>query len=174
MTNAMGFALLVLLAGLGLTGLLTLCRSGLPSLAARWDAAILQRSGPRRLAIGLLNGPVLFLLAAALGGHSRFKFLSLLLFLVLVLLLIAGLAAELPSIGRRVLAMGKGEPSELASLLAGGAVFTASFLIPFAGWAACTVVALMTVGTSVSALFTRPARAAIPSMPEGERASEIK
>jgi hypothetical protein len=158
MTNAISFALVVLLSGLGLTGLLTLLRVGFPSLAAKWDAAGARRSGARRLAIGLLNGPVIFLLAAALGNRPPFKLLSLLLFLLLVLLLLSGLAVEIPSIGRRVLTMAKRESSELSSLLAGGAVFTASFLVPFVGWAACAIVALMAVGTSVSALFTRRSR----------------
>jgi hypothetical protein len=161
MTNAISFALVVLLAGLGLTGLLTLLRAGFPPLAVRWDAAAAQRGGVRRLALGLLNGPVLFLLAAALGNHRPLKLLSLLLFLILLFLLIAGLAAEIPSIGRRVLAMGKRDASELGSLLMGGAVFTASFLIPFVGWLACGIVALMAVGTSVSALFIRRAQPTI-------------
>ena len=163
MINALAFALVVLLAGLGLTGLLTLLRASFPSQATRWDAASAERSGPRRLAIGLLNGPVLFLLAAALGNHGSLKLLSLLLLLTLVFLLLAGLAAEIPLLGQRVLAMGKRDASELGRLLTGGAVFTASFLIPFVGWAACGIVALMAVGTSVCALFRRRPRSAVGS-----------
>jgi hypothetical protein len=158
MMNAISFAIVVLLAGLGLTGLLTLLRAGFPSLAVRWDTAAAARSGARRLALGLLNGPVLFLCAAALGNHRPLKLLALVLFLVLLFLLLAGLTVEIPSVGRRVLAMAKRDASELGSLLVGGAVFTASFLIPFVGWLACGIVALMAVGTSVSALFTRRAR----------------
>ena len=123
MTNAISFAVVVLLAGLGLT--------------------------------------VHLLRAAALGNHRPLKLLSLLLILVLLFLLLAGLAVEISSIGRRVLAMGKRDASELGSLLVGGAVFTASFLIPFVGWLACGIVALVAVGTSVSALFTRRARPTI-------------
>ena len=158
MTGAIAFALVVLLAGIGLTAVLTVLRAGLPSLASRLDAAAARRSGLRRLAIGLLNGPVLFFLAAASGGQARGKPLSLFFLLVLVVLSVLGLTAEVPAIGRRILALGKGETSDLAHVLAGGAAVTGCFLVPVVGWAVCAVVLLTAIGTGVSSLFLPRAR----------------
>lgn len=158
MTGAIAFALVVILAGIGLTAVLTVLRAGLPSLASRVDAAAARRSGLRRLAIGLLNGPVLFFLAAAFGDQARSKPLSALFLLALVVLSVLGLTAEVPAIGRRVLALGKRETSDLAHVLAGGAAVTGCFLVPVVGWAVCAVVLLTAIGTGVSSLFLPRAR----------------
>jgi hypothetical protein len=158
MSGVLALGLNVLLVGAGVTAVVIVLRAGTPALAARLDAAALGRRGARRLAIGLLNGPALFLLAAALGGHPSGKPFSIVVFLVLIGLAVLGLVAELPLAGRRILALGGREASDLAAILAAGATLTACALLPLVGWAVCGVVVLMAIGTGVSWVFARRRR----------------
>jgi O-antigen/teichoic acid export membrane protein len=158
-TGLLGLELAVLLIGCGLTATLTVLRAGLPSFVSRADAAAETRSASRRFLIGLLNGPVLLLLAMALGSKPDSKPLALVVLMVLIAIALWGLAGQLPRLGRRVLALGRPrETSPLAETLTGGAALTGAFLLPFVGWIAFGAVLLLAVGTGVSALFLRRQR----------------
>ncbi len=157
MTNMVAFEVVALLTGCGLTATLTLLRAGLPSFVERADTAAQARRAPRRFLIGLLNGPALFLLAMALGSKPEHKPLLLIVVAVLVALTLWGLVAQVPRLGRRILALGQREGSLLNETLVGGAALTAAFLLPGVGWIAVGAVLLLAIGTGVSALFTRKA-----------------
>jgi hypothetical protein len=155
MTNFAVFELCVLLSGAGLTAALIVLRACLPGLAARADAAVETRSANRRFLLGLLNGPALFFLAAALGSRPEGKPVSLVLLALLAGLALWGFLAVAPQLGRRILATAQPEASILAHTLWGTAALPVPFLLPVAGWPRFAALLLLAVGTGVSALFTR-------------------
>jgi len=154
--NLVVFELSALLVGLGLTAFLLFARAELPALTRRADAAWESRSHLRRFLLGLLNGPGLFVLAMALGSRESTKLASLLVAALLVWLLLWGLVAIAPRLGRRVLSLAGREGSELARTLTGGGILTGTFLFPLVGWIAVLAVFLLAIGTGVSAIFARP------------------
>ena len=153
--NVLVFELSCLLIGCGLTGFLLFVRADLPALTRRADTAFDSQGHLRRFLLGLLNGPVLLLLAAALGKHESGKLASVFLVALLVALALWGFVAMAPRLGRRVLGLAGREGSEATRTLAGGGILTATFLLPVAGWIAFAVVLLLAIGTGVCALFTR-------------------
>jgi len=148
-------AALILLAGAGLTAVLLLLRAGMPRLAARLDQASFARSVWRRLLVGTLNAVVLFLLGAILANQAGLKGLGLLLFALLIGLALLGLAAEVPKLGSRMRRSGGGSSEQLADTIVGGAAVGLSLLLPFVGWAVFLGLVLVSVGTAVSAVFSR-------------------
>lgn len=148
-------AAIILLAAAGLTAVLLLVRAGLPRLAARLDQASFSRSVWRRLLVGILNAVVLFFLGAILTNQGRLKALGLLLFALLIGLALLGLAAEVSKLGSRMRRSSGGSSEQLADTIAGGATVGVSLLLPFVGWAVFLGLVLVSVGTAVSAVFSR-------------------
>jgi hypothetical protein len=154
MTSFLTTEITALLVGCGLTATLLVVRASLSSLTRRCDAAAESRTALRRFLIGVLNGPPLLLLAAALGKIPGNP-LALLVAAVLAALALLGFVAVVPRLGRRIASLGSSEASDLGATLYGGAALTAAFLLPVAGWIVAAAAILLAVGTGVSALFTR-------------------
>jgi hypothetical protein len=155
LVNLIGVAVVILLIGAGLTALVAILRAAFPSAAASLDEASSRRGRLRRLAIGVLNGPALLVLAMAFGSRPATKGVGIGILLLLIALVLLGLCAEIPRIGRSLLRPGGTAASPLASTLAGGAALTACVWLPFVGWACVVAVALIGVGGAVSWIFSR-------------------
>lgn len=162
LANLVAIALVILLAGAALTATVATLRTAFPGIAAGLDEASGRRSRVRRLLIGLLNGPALFLLAVAFGSRAGTKPVGVLLFLALLSLGLLGLGAELPRLGRSLFRSAGRSGSPLGHTLAGGAALTVAFLVPFLGWALFAGVLLIGIGSAVSWIFT-PRGRTVPS-----------
>jgi hypothetical protein len=153
--NLLGFALVVLAIGAGLTALISILRAAFPGAAGSLDEASARRSRLRRLVIGALNGPALFVLAVAFGSKPATKAIGIVLVIALAFLALAGLCAEVPRIGRGLLRTAGRAGTPFSHALVGGLFLTLAFWVPFAGWIVFAGVLLVGIGSAVSWIFTR-------------------
>jgi len=153
--NLIGLAAVVILVGAGLTATIAIARAVFPNVAAGLDDASSRRSRWRRLAIGLLNGPAFLFLGLAFSSRPATKPIGVLLLVALVLLVLAGLSAEVPRLGRRLLIQSGRSGTPLAHVAAGGGALTAAFLVPVVGWALFASIVVLGIGSAVSSVFTR-------------------
>jgi hypothetical protein len=147
------FALLFLLIGIGLTGAVLAARASWTALADQLDLILLSHSWRKRFLMGIINGPVLFIVTIIL--LKSFKLIGLALLFAALILIFLGLIAEMPLIGRRVLALRSSQCSLFAQTLAGGMVLIAIFMIPIAGQAVLLAILLKSLGTGIYWLFKR-------------------
>ncbi|MBL8111694.1 MAG: hypothetical protein JNK60_02335 [Acidobacteria bacterium] len=156
------------LGAAGASALALLVRALAPRAVASADGVAATRSGVRRFLMGLFNGPALFLLSVLLMKSGPGKVPGLILFALLTGLLLFGLAAELPTLGERLLVdegnpggpVGpqrnpSGIPARLRASALAGALLAVALFVPFLGQAAALVVLLRGLGTAVFWLFTR-------------------
>lgn len=160
LANLIGIALVVLAIGAGLTALVAILRAAYPGAAASLDEASARRSRLRRFLIGLLNGPALFILGIAFGSKPATKSIGVLLVVLLAAVVLLGLCAEVPRIGRSLFRTAGRGGTPLSHTLAGGLFLTLAFWVPFAGWLVTAGVVLVGVGSAVSWIFTARSRAA--------------
>jgi hypothetical protein len=155
LANLIGLAAIVILVGAGLTATIAIARAVFPNVAAGLDDASSRRSRWRRFAIGLLNGPALLFLGLAFSGRPATKPIGVVLLFALAFLMLAGLTAEVPRLGRRLLLLSGRAGTPLAHVAAGGGALTAAFLVPVLGWALFASIVVLGIGSAVSWLFTR-------------------
>jgi hypothetical protein len=155
LANLIEAALVILAIGAGLTALVAILRAVFPGMTASLDEASARRSRLRRLGIGLLNGPALFILAIAFGGKPSTKPVGIVLVIALLAISLAGLCAEVPRIGRRLFQTAGRAGTPLSHTLAGGLFLTLGCWVPFAGWIVLAAVLLLGIGSVVSWIFTR-------------------
>jgi len=149
-------ALLCLLIGVGLTTTVLAARAFWSAAADQLDLILLGHSGSRRLLMGILNGPVLLLIALImLKLGSPFGLLGLALLFATLILTFLGLIAEMALIGRRVMALRSLQCSLFAQTLAGGLTIMGIFLIPIAGQIIVLIICLKSFGTGLYWLFKR-------------------
>jgi hypothetical protein len=148
------FTLLVLIIGIGLTATVLLARGYWRAIADELDIIQLSHRGGRRFLLGVINGPILFIINLIIfkTGHPL---LGLIMLFALIILILLGLIAEMALIGRRVLALRGLDCSLFAQTLAGGLTITAIALLPFIGQAIFFIILCQSFGTSIYWLFKR-------------------
>jgi hypothetical protein len=156
-------ALLCILIGTGLTGAALAARAFWTNVADQLDIVLLAHSWKKRLLMGLINGPIIFIIAANIGQYPPLRLLGLAMLFTLFIVTFLGLIAEMALIGRRVLALQSWQSSLFAQTIAGGILITTIFLLPFAGQAIFLLLLFRSLGTGIYWFFTRsrlPARKA--------------
>lgn len=143
----------LVLSGVGLVSAVVFLRVLAPRLAAEAEAVALRRSVGLRFLLGLVNLLLLLFLAAILLGRSGWKPIGLLVLLALAFLVLTGLAGELPRLGRR--ALDRANAPALQATLTGGAILTATLLLPLVGQLFVLVLLVLATGTGVSWVVTR-------------------
>ncbi|MFQ5942545.1 MAG: hypothetical protein ACE5JF_03220 [Anaerolineales bacterium] len=130
MPEAVALLILTPLAGVTLVALFVVMGVIFPRQIA--DVTSIGSATPGRSSIlGLINVAFLSVIVAAIsGGGDLFQVLGLLLFAVLVIGLIFGLAGMAPMIGQRLLP----DSSETRQAIWGAAVMVVASLTPIIGW----------------------------------------
>jgi hypothetical protein len=106
--------------------------------------------------MGILNGPILLILALIMFKLGRpFGLLGLALLFTILILIFLGLIAEMALIGRRVMALRSLQCSLFTQTLAGGLTMMGIFLLPFAGQAIILTIFLNSLGTGLYWVFKR-------------------
>src|SRR5437762_2305268 len=148
-------ATICMLIGMGLTGTVLATRAFFSEAVDQLDLISLGHSGLRRLLMGLVNGPAIFIIAAILSKLGPLKLIGIALIITLLLLAFFGLIAEMALIGRRVLALRSLQSSIFAQTIAGGLTISSIFLLPFAGQIILLVILFKSLGTGLYWLFKR-------------------
>lgn len=153
MLTLLELGLVLVLSGVGLVSAVALLRAAAPRLARGVEAAVVRRPAGLRFLLGLVNVPLLLFLAAALLGRSPLKPVGLLVLLVLAFLILAGLAGELPRLGRHALERPEAPGSH--ATFAGGAILTLTLLLPMVGELLVLALLVLAAGTGLSWILSR-------------------